>query len=193
MITFTNWLVTVIVARYVDRLPYLAGMDSLDLMRTEITFLLNPHMDYSETDDPELKAARKRCARHYLQTATPRTYEDELIFAAIESTTTEICEALFAARKLVRKRDSSRASLDDAALEDVRRVIGELMEALDWSRWKECGPCQAHEVCFIAMWPYGNIEDHFHPRCLNASAMWPRRSTYWPWQPPRESEEVGEL
>ena len=178
-----------IVARYADRLPFLAEMDSLDLLRNEITLLLNPHMDYSEPAGSQLEAARKRCARHYLQTVEPRTPEDDLIFAAIESTTARICESLFAVRDLIRSEQdrsstSSEPSDEATVLEHAKRVVRELMRALDWSRWKECGPCQPHEVCFIAMWPFGDVEDHWQPSCLNVSAMRPRRSTYWSMEPP---------
>ncbi|KAI5919270.1 hypothetical protein F4810DRAFT_687947 [Camillea tinctor] len=170
-----------VVARYGDRLPFMAATDSPTLFRQEVNNLLNVYIDYAEEDEG-LTAAKARCSEYYLQPVSPRTPEDQLIHAGIESTLTTICTALFDARKLVVEDPEA----DEPALAAGKEIIQNLMAVLQWSKWKECGACKADEVCFIAMWPFGNVEDHFHPSCLNVSSMSDRRS-YWHmpgWGPP---------
>ncbi|CAJ2506766.1 Uu.00g079520.m01.CDS01 [Anthostomella pinea] len=187
-------VVDMIVSRYANRFPLMARTASLDVFKYEVNNLLNVFIDYSE-DDKGLEAAKRRCIGFYLQPASPQTPEDFLIQAAIESTTTAICTALFEARRLVvEDTDADKSSLNAG-----KDIVRELMDVLSWSTWKECGACQSDEVCFIAMWPFGNVEDHFHPSCLNHSTIH-GRMTYWrngrpgPRPPPDERQyEVGEL
>ncbi|KAI1658268.1 hypothetical protein F4813DRAFT_357890 [Daldinia decipiens] len=168
-----------IVTRYAKRLPFIAQTDSIDIIRNEINGLLNIFIDYAETDASFL-AARQRCAQFYLQPVHARTLQDELLHAAIESTTTAICSALFKTREIIVEDTDVDEQL---AVGAARQIIHDLLEVLRWSEWKECGPCQADELCFIAMWPFGNVEDHYNPSCLNYSAVVGRRD-YWQQRPP---------
>ncbi|KAF3065123.1 hypothetical protein GL218_01758 [Daldinia childiae] len=168
-----------IVTRYAKRLPFIAQTDSIDVIRNEINGLLNIFIDYAETDDGFL-AARHRCVQFYLQPAHIRTQEDELIYAAIERTTTTICTALFKTREVIVEDTDADEQL---AVDTAKQIIHDLMGILRWSEWKECGPCQADELCFVAMWPFGNVEDHYNPSCLNYSAVIGRHD-YWQQRPP---------
>ncbi|KAI1465245.1 uncharacterized protein F4812DRAFT_462090 [Daldinia caldariorum] len=172
-----------IVARYSKRLPFLAQTNSIEIIRNDINGLLNIFIDYAEPDDGFL-AARKRCANFYLQSAHGRTLEDELIYAAVEQTTAMICTALFKVRELVVEDPDADKRL---AVEKARQIIRDLIETLAWPEWKECGRCQPDELCFVAMWPFGNVEDHYNPSCVNFSSIL-GRSNYWkdlPPQPPQ--------
>ncbi|KAI5867922.1 hypothetical protein GGS23DRAFT_591732 [Durotheca rogersii] len=186
-----------IVARYVDRLPLMAQTDSLSTLRGEVNTLLNVYIDYSSEPSEMLAVAERRCASFYLQPvqALLHTVEDRLISAAIENTAARICAALFQVRRLVVENagvDESELS-STASLEAARGIVSDLMErTLLWAQWKECGTCHADEVCLIAMWPIGDVEDHFNPSCRNLSAVGGRRS-YWtggdnPPPPPPPSE-----
>ncbi|KAI0480939.1 hypothetical protein GGR56DRAFT_688349 [Xylariaceae sp. FL0804] len=204
------------------------------VFRAELDGLLDVHIDYPEPEDeaeagevasaaagannnkagggPDLAAAERRCAAYYLRAVRPQTPEDHLVLAAMESTTQLICGALFRARGLVvgvgegGDDDDDDDNASSSSLAEGRAVVRELMDALAWSRWKECGGCGLDEFCFIAMWPFGGVEDHYHPGCVNSTSMLHRRGGYWtmgehpPRPPPRDeaacvgaSCEVGEL
>ncbi|KAI0145765.1 hypothetical protein F4776DRAFT_660644 [Hypoxylon sp. NC0597] len=171
-----NWqgVTDMVVTRYNKRLPLIAQTDSIEIIRSEVNGLLNIYIDYSEPDDG-FAAAHRRCAEFYLQPVQPRTPEDELIYAAFENTTATICEALFRARQLV-VEDSDIDEPD--AIAAAKHIISDLMEKLRWSDWKECGRCQPDEVCFVAMWPMGNVEDHYNPTCRNFTDIGGRHN-YW--------------
>jgi hypothetical protein len=162
-----------VVDRYVDRLPSMARADSLEAMKAMTNHMLDVYIDYSEAD-ADYHKARERCAQHYIQHITPTTQEDELIRAGIEGTTMQICHALFSVRQLV----LAVPKLDITLLEDAVEIVRNLMGQLQWSEWKECGPCQPNEVCMIAMWPFGDVEDHYAPSCLNMTTTF-GRSNYW--------------
>ncbi|KAI0829498.1 hypothetical protein F5Y06DRAFT_290835 [Hypoxylon sp. FL0890] len=163
-----------VVTRYAKRLPLIAQTDSIDIIRSEVNGLLNIYIDYAETDDGFM-AARQRCTEFYLQPVQVRTPEDKLIYAAFENTSATICEALFKARQLV----VEDPDVDESeAINAVKQIINDLMEMLRWSDWKECGPCQPDEVCFVAMWPMGNVEDHYNPTCRNITDI-NGRHDYW--------------
>ncbi|KAI0887573.1 uncharacterized protein GGS22DRAFT_111438 [Annulohypoxylon maeteangense] len=164
-----------IVTRYIKQLPFIAQTDSIEIIKAEMNSLLNVYIDYSETDDG-LAGARQRCVEFFLQPVQPQTSEDKLIYAAFENTTATICAALFKVREIVIEDPDVDES---AAMGATKQIIGELMESLSWSNWKECGACKADEVCFIAMWPMGNVEDHYNPSCLNFTALARGRNTYW--------------
>ncbi|KAI1758977.1 hypothetical protein GGR53DRAFT_185913 [Hypoxylon sp. FL1150] len=171
-----NWqgVTDMITTRYASRLPLITQAESIDVLRDEVNHLLNTHIDYSE-DDEGFSAAQQRCTEFHLQPVQPRTPEDKLIFAAIESTAAAICAALFAARKLVVENSKEDEA---AAFSAAKDVISNLTETLSWSDWKECGKCQPDEVCFVAMWPMGDVEDHYNPSCLNYSTIVTRHN-YW--------------
>ncbi|KAI1410542.1 hypothetical protein F5Y13DRAFT_181242 [Hypoxylon sp. FL1857] len=172
-----NWqgVTDMVVTRYANRLPLIAQTDSIEVIRSEVNGLLNIYIDYPETDE-ELVAARQRCTEFYLQPVQARTPEDKFIYAALENTTATICEALFKARQLVvEDRDID----ESGAVDTVKQIISDLMEMLRWSGWKECGRCQPDEVCFVAMWPLGNVEDHYNPTCRNFTDIGGRHNYWW--------------
>ncbi|KAI1460549.1 hypothetical protein F4805DRAFT_416301 [Annulohypoxylon moriforme] len=164
-----------IVTRYDKRLPLIAETGSIDLLKAEINGLLNIYIDYAEADNG-LAGAQQRCTEFFLQPVQPRTSEDKLIYAAFENTTATICAALFKVRELIIENTDADES---EAIHATRQIISSLMKSLSWSNWKDCGVCKADEVCFIAMWPMGDTEDHYNPRCLNYTAMAHGRNSYW--------------
>ncbi|KAI2612451.1 uncharacterized protein GGS25DRAFT_475424 [Hypoxylon fragiforme] len=165
-----------IVTRYARRLLFIAETDSLDIVRSEVNNLLTVHIDFSgNKTDEGFTFARQRCTDFYLQPVQVRTPEDELIYAAIENTTATICKALFDTRQLLVE---GHVADEATALSATKQLFGSLMETLRWAEWKDCGPCRSDEVCFIAMWPFGNVEDHDNPSCLNYSIV-RDRNNYW--------------
>ncbi|KXH48444.1 hypothetical protein CSIM01_04823 [Colletotrichum simmondsii] len=165
-------------------------------------------------EDEYVREARERCVKHFLTPATvwraEWTPEDGMMYVAVEAVVQRLCGDLFDVRDLVlqalpalvgavseadvrRVVDDSHGD-DDKKLEGAvtkgREVIQALKEDLGWSTWKKCRPgCDVGEICFIAMWPFGLEEDHFHPSCHNRSSLAGRDGRrgegkgYWEWEP----------
>ncbi|KAK2054960.1 hypothetical protein LY76DRAFT_207305 [Colletotrichum caudatum] len=146
------------------------------------------------------------------------TPEDGMLHAAVSAVAERICEDLFDVRRLVLEaapalasafseaevrdlllaaaaaaaaaRDGGGSEKLGAAVERGRATMRALKRDLGWTGWRRCRPgCGVGEVCFVAMWPFGWREDHFHPGCHNRSAMIARAQRggaadgYWDWEP----------
>ncbi|KAK1658260.1 hypothetical protein BDP55DRAFT_565577 [Colletotrichum godetiae] len=166
-----------------------------------------------EEEDGYVREARERCVKHFLMPATvwkaEWTPEDGMMYVAVETVVQRLCGDLFDVRGLVLRAMPALTSAfseaevrrvvdesdgdDDKKLEGAvtkgRKVIQSLKEDLGWSTWKKCRPgCGVGEICFIAMWPFGLKEDHFHPSCQNRSSLARRggrgaEKGYWEWEP----------
>ncbi|KAK1721460.1 uncharacterized protein BDZ83DRAFT_583536 [Colletotrichum acutatum] len=172
-----------------------------------------------EEEDEYVREARERCVRHFLTSATvwraEWTPEDGMVYVAVEAVVQRLCGDLFDVRGLVLQAMPALAGADSEA--EVRRIVDDkahghanddddkklegavtkgrkliqaLKEDLGWSTWKKCRPgCDVGEICFIAMWPFGLKEDHFHPSCHNRSSLAGRDGRrgagkgYWEWEP----------
>ncbi|RYP73576.1 hypothetical protein DL769_004191 [Monosporascus sp. CRB-8-3] len=164
----------IVVSRYANRLRFMAEKASLHELRFEVDSLLNTFIDYS-VPHPNMTAAFNRCAWHFLSPIVPRSWQDRLIWAALEIVTSRICGSLFTLREIVATESVSK---DGVLLSKARAVIVDLMALLRWHEWKRCGPCESDRVCFVAMWPNGSAEDHYSPRCLNKTEVLSRQG-YW--------------
>jgi hypothetical protein len=174
-----NWqnVVDMIVTRYSDRLQFMASNStSQAAMLSEIHFLLNVFSDYSSSEF-DVPLAVEKCSAHFLKSSLPQTDQDALVHAAISTVSQKICSALFEARSLLLDDESNGNSV----LDDVKTAIRELMDYLDWSTWLECGKCAFDETCFVAVWPWGSKEDHYHPRCMKKAEISHRRG-YWDFE-----------
>lgn len=164
-----------IVSRYADRLQFMAdGISSVQTMEEEITFLLDVFIDYSDSKNPDLSAAVDRCTRFYVRGISATTEVDYLLYAAFISVSERICKSLFTIRELVADSGLSTSQSLGAAVKEAK----DLIEFLDWSRFKRCPACAVDEVCVIPMWPMGTVEDYYHPHCTNATSMDDGES-YW--------------
>ncbi|KAI1260667.1 hypothetical protein F5Y18DRAFT_404775 [Xylariaceae sp. FL1019] len=154
----------IIVARYGDRLKYMAeGVDSLELMASEVAFLTTVFVDGEDVQNTE--KAVDRCTGFYLRSVTPVTESDFLIKAAFETTTHAICKALFDVQSLVGENQAASDETLDTAVE----IMKDLTKYLHWAHFKRCPPCALNEVCAIPMWPFGSVEQYNSPRCSNGS------------------------
>ncbi|KAI1855600.1 hypothetical protein JX266_000465 [Neoarthrinium moseri] len=162
-----------IVTRYSDRLSLMAATKSIKDMKLLLSHLLDGYI-HRQDDGFDLHAAQQRCRRHYLDGFAPVTPEENLMHAGIDSTAKLICETLFEAHALVVENPSA----DESSVQTAVRMAQDLMDTLRWPEWKLCGACQVDEVCFVAMWPFGNVEDHYSPSCQNATTAFARNS-YW--------------
>ena len=181
-------VVDMIVSRFSSRLAMLANIDmDANLSRSLVNVMLNPYIDYESTKTRELLL--ESCTRHYVESATllesSWTQEDRLIYTAVETVTKEICSSFIQFRDILNNgtnegRGQSDTRLDEEEVsEKVRKVASDLIAKLQWTTWKECGECSsADEYCFVAMFPFGSVEEHFSPRCKNGEAT-PRDQNYW--------------
>ncbi|TAQ83143.1 hypothetical protein B7494_g8533 [Chlorociboria aeruginascens] len=174
-----NWqdITDMIVGRYSDRLQYLIlpGLSQRTVL-SEINLLLNSFIDYS---DLNIDASISKCTSNYL-TANPITQSDALIFTALESVSYKICSLLFDVRSDLLSSASSHPEEQSRTKDHFTARIQSLITWLDWTSWKSCGSCRYDEVCFVAMWPFGGVEDHFHPSCKNSSRIRaPQGEAYW--------------
>ena len=180
----TDWqgqVVDMITSRYSDRLKFLAHCPDNEQFLGILNNLLNTYVDYSTTksriNDIET------CSKHYLLPVTLRTVHDEYLYAAVATVMTRICTTLFNARDIL--LDEVDTSLEVKPPLKAQQLIQELNAWLIWPDWKFCGRCADDEVCYIAMFPFGLVEDHFFPSCKNETGMsnshgrWGPRSYWW--------------
>lgn len=156
-----------IVGRYADRLEFMAEhIQSISIMSSEISFLLDVFIDYSEKDEgTRISAAVDRCTNFYLRSIRPETEADQLIHTAFKSVTEEICSTLFVVRDVV----AAKATVSSSSLTLAVKMLRSLITKLGWARFKRCPACAVNEVCLIPMWPFGTVEDYEAPRCTNGT------------------------
>lgn len=161
---WTDWqaVADMIIARYSDALhelaysPFYKSKERLDL---EITLLMRPFIDF---DQRNTSLEIHRCASHFI----PLNYTSSIASTVVTHISDRICSTFFLA--------ATTQSLNDA-----RRSFQDLVEYLGWTSWKECRGCKHDEVCYTAIWPYGNKEDHTHPSCKNGTEIVGRWDYWW--------------
>ncbi|KAG4418648.1 hypothetical protein IFR04_008184 [Cadophora malorum] len=165
-------VVDMVVTRYSDRLQYLASTNLTDRAAlSEINFLLSAFIDYTDLSIPN---AIETCARIYLPPMASPTQSDGLIYEAILTVTRKTCSTLFEVRDVLLEGNDEETSM----IKKPNPAIQELIEYLDWSTWLECGKCDYDEVCYVAIWPWGSVEDHEKPGCVKNDDLSGRRG-YW--------------
>jgi hypothetical protein len=155
-------VVDMIVTRYSDRLQYMLLKETTqDEIIATLATLLGIYIDY---DNLNIPSARNICAYHYLNSTHATTTSDHFIREAIATVSHKICDALFEAHSLF-----FEVKDDLEAVENAQLLIQQLTYYLDWTTWVKCGGCAYDEVCYVAVWPWGSPEDHYHPRCKKSS------------------------
>jgi hypothetical protein len=166
-------VVDLIVSRYSDRLQFMAAnTTSREIILREIAVLLNLYVDYGNFDVP---TAIEKCLTHYLITAVPQTTSDHMIQEALLTITSKICTTLFWIGQLLLQDEDTA---DNSALDESKSALKSLIDYLNWTTWRECGKCAHDEICFVAIWPWGSVEDHKHPSCMK-NDVFSTRWGYW--------------
>lgn len=188
-------IVDMITTRYASRLQYIVSAPGYTSILSVTNHLVNTHVSYgasspsSSSTYPQFdkKASIEKCSQSYItpSSSVPEeswTCQDHLLLTAITTVSRRICETLFDVRDdLI----DSEGDVDlDVKAEVAVRKVKSLCEELDWAVWRECGRCGWDEVCFISMWPYGGVKDHYNPQCKNVTAIggrwWgPVDDDYW--------------
>ncbi|TWU73454.1 hypothetical protein ED733_004790 [Metarhizium rileyi] len=162
------------VSRYADRLQYMAKFDtSVDLLASETSFLLDLYVDYSSEDAAISSDSIHRCSNFFLHSISPVSESDHLIHLAFSEVMSQVCNTLFEIRELVTTHRDKDFAPDLAA-----EKLHELIEYLGWARFKHCSGCGIDEVCVIPMWPFGDEDDYYHPRCRSSSDLQSGKN-YW--------------
>ncbi|KAG0646032.1 hypothetical protein D0Z07_7971 [Hyphodiscus hymeniophilus] len=147
-----------IVKRYSARLQWMASGMPQRTFLLQTNMLINTFIDYgvSESQDPVTV-----CSEHYLQPVQLVTETDRLLEAGFKTVTRRICSTIFEVRRslLEKQKDDNINEDDDVSAE--MELIRDLTTWLDWSDWKTCGQCELDEVCLIAIFPFGTVEDHY--------------------------------
>lgn len=171
-----NWqnVVDMIVTRYSDRLMFMVQNEtSKAAVLSELKLLLDVYVDYKKVD---ISDSIEKCANHFLEPATPKTEADHLIRAALFEVSHNICDTLFKVREFLSGDEEESGKKEEKA----KQLIKGLIDELAWTTWLECGKCAYDEVCFVAIWPWGGLEDHVSPGCIKRNDMGDRRG-YWDW------------
>ena len=150
-----------IVARYSDALHELAYSpfyNSEKSIKQASAMLMRPFID---SDQRNASLEQERCASHFM----PSSYISSIASTAVSSISERICSTLAMAANM-------------QSLDGLRPIFQDLVEYLRWTSWKECRGCRCDEICFTAIWPAGNVEDHAHPACRNGTEIMTRHD-YW--------------
>jgi hypothetical protein len=160
-----------IVTRFADRLWFLSESPlPARQFRSQIATLLYPFLDYPDDLSLEdVSAPVERCTDIHLSLVTADqtswTPEDRAIYAAVRTVSHTICASLFNMRKVIHTTNGTTSG-DEEVAAHVQSMARELRAQLNWTTWKECGKCAApDQMCYVAMFPVGDAEDHFSPRC----------------------------
>jgi hypothetical protein len=177
-----------IVTRYTARLKYLAlpeiSKDDNKLLAGLSGILLH-YIDYDNRSRVDEIA---RCSTAYM----PPTKNMSLAAETITYVQNYICHGLFLSLYSCAFPQNPRADCVDGIT--APQLIDNLITKLEWTTWKECGPCAYDEICFIPIWPFGSLSDWERPKCTNGSALENRRG-YWgrgpgPRRPPPKGHEM---
>jgi len=164
-----------VVTRYSSRLRYLAMPGIIDddhILSSELNDMLSIFIDY---DNRDFVAETLRCSSHLFPTTAYEIPTAHLAKSVVNRIINYICYSLI----------STQHGEVSRSLSMKQNIINELIENLDWTTWKECGPCQVDEICSIPLWPFGSKHDWVRPKCRNASTIHEQRG-YWgaksrPW------------
>lgn len=149
-----------LVQRYATRLQYLALPEILNdegRLSYELDFLLSSSIDYSNRS---FSGETARCSRKYLPKPSAAPSLAEQVIAYVNH---YICYMI------------SSTQLPDAP---KKEIVLEIIKNLQWTTWKECGPCAYDEICSIPIWPFGSEEDWLKPSCRNATGI-SQQGGYW--------------
>ncbi|OAF99695.1 uncharacterized protein CC84DRAFT_1169214 [Paraphaeosphaeria sporulosa] len=119
----------------------------------------------------------------------PPSSSPSLAHTTLHVVTTHICgtllNALDASTLTLSRSLAATSSPPYHALDLVDGLVG----YLQWTAWKECGPCADQEVCFVPIWPMGSLENHKKPQCVTEDGV---GEGYWGHMgPPPEGHRPG--
>ncbi|KAH7137940.1 hypothetical protein B0J11DRAFT_513236 [Dendryphion nanum] len=188
-------VVDLVVRRYSGKLHFLITDERVrstkERFLESLEGLLRPFVDFGSRDTGE---EIRRCVAQFVPEVEPGNGEDAypLAYRAVHAVTTHICSTLISTHDITAATMSRSLAAPPPAR--ALEIVDELVAYLQWTTWKECGTCGDDEVCWIPIWPMGELEDHKKPVCRNESAA-RGRTGYWggrffgPRPPPGKGED----
>jgi hypothetical protein len=161
-------IVDLIVTRYSSRLKYLAMPGVIDddvVLSSELNDMLSIFIDY---DNRSFVDENLRCTSHLFPSTAYEMPQAFLAKSVVNRVINYICYSLI----------STQHGAISHSLSAKQNIINGMIEKLDWTTWKECGPCAVDEICSIPLWPFGSERDWIRPTCRNASTIHEQRG-YW--------------
>lgn len=189
-----NWqaVADMVVMRYSKALHYLATNEGVRGSKQEftsyLTSLLRPFVDVTGRN---VTLEVDRCVAQHVP-HLPESSSVPLAHRAIHSVTTNICSTLLAALSAT-EQSLSHSSTKFAPPAHALAAIDNLVVYLQWTTWKERGPCTDEQICVIPIWPMGSFSDHKRPKCLYEDQV-ASRGGYWgrgPGGPRPPKDEKG--
>ncbi|PHH80327.1 hypothetical protein CDD80_1966 [Ophiocordyceps camponoti-rufipedis] len=177
-----------IVRRYANRLVFMASgreISDLDfineLEESVLLYIDAPPPPEDDSSSLSQKTPIQRCTQHFLLPSSLSkaqwTESDTLIHTAIESVTHDICNTLFSIHiSLVQASHDENLT---AAVAAARRDVEHLTQRLAWSEWRKVRRCPVGELMFAVMWPWGTVDDYWHPGCRRLHDINRERRGYW--------------
>ena len=184
-----NWqaIADTVVGRYAKALHYLhtdaAVRISKEAVASYLRTLLEPFFSPSERNST---LEVERCTAQFVPPLplSPRI-SPGLAHRTLHSVTTHICSTLLDAYDAATSITSRSLATTSAPPYHALDLVDSLVAYLQWTTWKECGPCADEEVCFIPMWPMGSLENHRNPQCVREDGV---GTGYWGLPPPRHHD-----
>ncbi|KAF2242182.1 hypothetical protein BU26DRAFT_400917, partial [Trematosphaeria pertusa] len=175
-----NWqqVADMAVKRYSAPLHYLNTDEAVRSSKEDfgdyLFMLLRPFIDYTSRNTT-LETAR--CVSQIVPPLPlPPSSAPSLAHTALHTVTREVCSALLSALDITTLSLSRSLAATSPPPSHALDLIDTLVSYLQWTSWKDCGPCADDEVCLVPIWPMGTLEDHRSPRCTREGEV---GSGYW--------------
>lgn len=189
-----KYIVDTVVERFSDRLAAMADGNVGDaeflneIETAAISYIdstiLDRHTDPATDQNALLKQSIKDCMDQYLYPALPFSQRwneaDHMLYHSVITVMNDTCTTFIQGWWDLRQAAHSGSDRQQRhSLRNVKSQVAELTARLGWTAWRKARPCPVDEAMFVAMWPYGDNKDHFHPGCRKRSQFAMDRNDYW--------------
>lgn len=185
-----RYIVDTIVERFSDRLAAMADKDVDDMeFINELETAATSYIDAPSLEDDAkepidqdslIKQSIKDCIDHYLYPALPFSLRwnqaDHMLYHSVTTVMNDICTTFIQAWFDLHDVNDKK---QHRTLIDTKERVKELTDRLGWTTWRKIRPCPVDETILVAMWPYGDKEDHSNPGCRNRGQLRWNRTGYW--------------
>ncbi|KAL5415967.1 hypothetical protein PMIN03_002369 [Paraphaeosphaeria minitans] len=162
-----------VVQRYSEAIHYLhtdgSVRHSKEAFAKYLSALLRPFVS------PSARNATLETERCVAQLIPPFPFSPSsspsLAHTTLHAVTNRICSTLLGALDASTLTPSRSLAATSSPPYRALDLVDDLVGYLQWTTWKECGPCADQEVCFIPIWPMGSLENHRKPLCVTEDGV----------------------
>ncbi|OAA40239.1 hypothetical protein ISF_09817 [Cordyceps fumosorosea ARSEF 2679] len=185
-----RYIVDTIVTRFAERLaamadPHIEDGDFVD----ELEAAALTYIDATALEDggETLERSIRDCTDHYLYPALPFSQRwneaDHMLYHAVITVLSDVCRTLIRGwSDLLHASNPTYLTSNAqkrAVLDGVKAEVKELTTRLAWTTWRRTRACAVNQAELVAMWPYGDLEDHKRPGCRARGQLSMDRTGYW--------------